>query len=204
MSKTARCKTCHHSERARVELAIANGVSLLKVARQYGGELTKQNLSRHWIKHVTPARKEKLRVVGPADVELDLDALKRAEGESLLQNLIAERARLQRIADLSESVGHYTDATRASVAVVKVLELIAKYLGELRTGNTTIHQNFLLTADWVSLRRVIAEALRPYPEAQRAVLAAVRAHESSAGVEITHAHAVERPPLDHVQEPENA
>jgi hypothetical protein len=203
MSTTAKCKTCHHAERARIELALANGVAMPKIARQYGN-LTKQNLSYHWLRHVSQARKERLRVVGAADVEIDVVALKRAEGESLLQNLIAERARLQRIADLCEGVSNYQDAVRASTAVVRVLELIAKYLGEIKTGSTTINQNFLLTPDWVNLRRVIGVALRPHPEAQRAVLDAVRAHESAAGVDITHAHAIERPALEHAREGTNA
>jgi hypothetical protein len=195
MSKTARCKACHHPQRGRIEMQLANGVSMVKVARQFEG-LTKWGLSRHFRLHVSPARKDKLRV-GASDLKVDLDTLKRAESESLLQNLIAERARLQRIADLCEGVGNFQDATRASTAVVRVLELVAKYLGELKTGSTSVTQNFLLAPDWVNLRRAIATALRPFPEAQRAVLEAVRAHESSAGVEINAHHAVERPALEH-------
>lgn len=200
MSKTARCKTCHHPERARIEMQIANGVAIPRVTRQFsGGGLTRKNVWYHWKMHVSQARKDTLRVVGLSDIKVDLDALKRVEGGSLLQNWIAERARLQRIADVCEEKGLFTEAIRASTAIVRGLELIAKYLGELQTGSTTINQNFLVSPDWVNLRSSIAAALRPYPEAQRAVLAALRARESAAGVDITHARAIERPALEHVE-----
>lgn len=185
-----KCTVCQHPERTRLELALANGVGLMKAARQFG--VSKDSAGRHWRRHVPDARKASLRVTGISDPKVDLEALKRVESESLLQNLITERARLQRIADACERVANFQDATRASSALVKLLTLVAQYLGELRTGNTTITQNFLLSTDWLGLRRVIATALRPYPEAQRAVLAAIREHESGSGVEITPARAIER------------
>jgi hypothetical protein len=199
MSKTAKCKTCHHANRARIEMQLANGVSMMKIARQFEG-LTKWGLSRHFRKHVSEARKNKLKVTGLSDAKVDLEALKRAEGESLLQNLVSERSRFQRLADTCESAGNFADSIRAASGVVNILSVIAKLLGEIRTGNTTINNSFLLSPDWLNIRRALATALRPFPEAQRSVLSALRTLESSAGVEITHAHAIERPALEHVRE----
>lgn len=187
---TNRCRVCEHPDRARIELQLANGVAIAKAARQFG--VSRDSAWRHWGNHVQDDRKASLRVTGISDPKVDLEALKRIESESLLSNLITERVRLQRIADLCEKVGNYQDATRSSAAVVKVLALAATYLGELRTGNTTINNNFLLSPDWIQLRRVIVASLRPFPEAQRALLSAVREHESATGVEVTHARAVER------------
>lgn len=175
---------------------MANGVDGAALARQFA-PLSKHSVYRHWKKHITIEKKNSLFLVGASDVKVDLDALKRVESESLLQNLITERARLQRIADKCENVGNYQDATRASGNIVKVLQLTARYLGELRLGSTTINNNFLLSPDWITLRRVIAAALRPFPDAQRAVLAAVREHESQQGADITGARSIERPAIEH-------
>lgn len=191
------CKTCKHPERARIELALANGVDCARAARQFFPGEGKHSIWRHWKNHVSQERKDSLRLVGLSDTKVDLDTLKRIESESLLQNLIYERARLQRIADKCETVGNFQDATRSSSALVRVLELTAKYLGELHTSGLTINNNFLLSPDWVQLRQTIAAALRPYPDAQRAVLAAVRDHESQRGTEVTYARAIERPALTH-------
>ncbi|MES1192658.1 MAG: hypothetical protein ABUS47_16475 [Steroidobacter sp.] len=189
------CKTCAHADRARIELMLANGVNAAQVSRQFN--ISHYSVWRHWTKHVSDDAKASLVVVGKSDAKIDLDALKRIESESLLQNLITERARLQRIADTCERLANFQDATRASAGIVKILEIAAKYLGELKTGNTTIHNNFLLSPDWLHLRRVIATALRPHAEAQRAVLAALQSYEHENGVVINHAHAKELPALPH-------
>lgn len=199
VAKTSQCKTCAHADRARIEVMLANDVDPSRVARQFSTQskpLSRWAVRRHWLEHVSQDKKDRLRIVGASDITVDIEAIKRLESESLLQNLVAERARLQRIADKAEDIGNYQDATRASTALVRVLELLAKYLGELRIGNTTINNNFLISPDWVDLRRVIATALRPFPDAQRAVVAAIRQHEEQRGVEITHAHAIEKPALE--------
>lgn len=200
-NSTGKCRTCGHPERARIELALANGVDASRVARQFfaGDKAARFAVRRHWIKHVTAAKKDSLRLVGLSDPKVDLDKLKTIEAESLLQNLVYERARLQRIADASEAVGNFQDATRSSTALVRLLELTAKYLGELRVGHTTINNNLLLSPDWVQLRRIIVTALRPYPEAQRAVVAAVREYEAGSGVEVSARHAIELPALRHAE-----
>jgi len=190
------CLTCAHPERARIELRCANSRrQIALIAREYG--LSKHSVWRHWRDHVPENRKASLQLAGMTDPSVDLDALKRTESETLLQRLVVEIARLQRIADACESVRNYQDATRASTAIVRVLELEARYLGEIRAGNTTIHQSFLLSPDWFQLRRVIATALRPYPDAQRAVLAALREHEAVQGADVSSARAIARPVLEH-------
>lgn len=191
---TGQCKTCTHADRGRIEVALANGVSAMAAARQF--DISPHSIWRHWRSHVTQQRKDRLRVVGQSDAKVDLDALKKIETESLLQNLISERARLQRIADCCEDSGNFQDATRASANILRVLELIAKLLGELRVAGsgTNVTNNFLLSPDWMQLRHVIAVALRPHPDAQRAVLTAVRDLELSRGADVTSARAIEYKP----------
>ncbi len=195
-SSSGKCKTCSSPDRSRIELALANGVTTTAAARQFG--ISSHSLWRHWKRHVSPERKASLLVVGASDQKIDLDALKRIESESLLQHLIAERARLTRIAYACEGAGNFQDATRASTAVMRTLELTAKLLGELRaySSTTNVTNNFLLSPDWMQLRQVIAVALRPYPDAQRAVLTAIRSMELDRGADVSHARAIEYVPGD--------
>jgi hypothetical protein len=193
--KAGSCRTCASPDRARIELMLANRVAGPKVAAQFG--LSKDSVWRHWKRHVSPETKAALVMAGASDSKVDLERMKRVESESLLQNFIRERARLQRIADICESIKNYADAVRASAAVVRVIESTAKLLGELKVGRTTINQNFLLSPDWFQIRKLLATALRPHPAAQGAVLGALREYEAERGADVTHARAVEfKPPIE--------
>lgn len=167
---------------------LANGVAARKVAAQFG--LSSDSVWRHGRRHMSAEQKAKLMVAGASDAKIDLERLKRTESESLLQNLIAERARQQRIADLCESIRDYAGATRASMQVVHTTEVIAKLLGELKFGHTTINQSFLYSPDWFQIRSLMVVALRPYPAAQQAVLAALRQYEGSQGADVTGARSI--------------
>lgn len=86
----------------------------------------------------------------------------------MLQNLVHERARQQRIADKAEALDDYANAVRASVAALKSSELIAKLLGDIQTGSRTV--NILVSPEFHAFRTAVIQALRPYGDAKRAVL----------------------------------
>jgi len=70
----------------------------------------------------------------------------------------------------AESDGKYQPAVSAIKEARSSLELIAKMIGELRTG-TTINLNY--NQEFIQVRTLIVEALQPHPEAKQAVLAAL-------------------------------
>lgn len=176
-SLAMRCRICEHPDRKRIELMLANGVASRVTAGRF--EVQRDAVWRHGRNHMTAELKAKLKVRGFTDPAVDLKALRRAESESLLSNLIAERARQARLADKAEEAGDTPGATKASMAVVHTLGTIGKLLGELRTGGTTITQNILVNPDWHAIRRVLVDTLRPYPEAARNVARALQAFEAS-------------------------
>jgi hypothetical protein len=162
-----------HPQRRQIEVELASRVPLRLIGARYG--LSKDQLHRH--RKAMPADLlARLRVTPDPEV-MDPEALKRSESQSLLAHLIAERVRQQRIADEAERLGDLGLACKASGAVVGTLTQAAKILGDLPTGRTVVNQTFLLSADWVELRRVILTALRPHREAAQAVAQALRAHE---------------------------
>src|SRR5260370_18057076 len=70
-------------------------------------------------------------------------------------------------------------AGMAHKAVLINIEIEGKLLGELgqHTQNTTV-QNLVIAPEYLRLRQLLLGALRPYPQARAAVLAALRSVES--------------------------
>lgn len=93
-----------------------------------------------------------------------------------------ERARQQRIADKAEAFNDYANATRASVAALKSSELIAKLLGDIKTGSVT--QNILISPEFHAFRTAVIQALRPYGPAKLAVLKSLQRLEHAEVIDV--------------------
>lgn len=140
--------------------------------------VSRDAVARHKRKHMTPGQKIALQAKGRGATVDELQQLKRVESESLLAHLVHERVRQQRIADKAETIDDLTNATRASLAVIKTSDTIARLLGDIKTGTTHQHLNILLQPEYTTFRAALVRALRPFPDAQRAVLEAVQAMEA--------------------------
>ncbi len=160
------CLTCNHERRPEIELRLANGTPLRTIESLYS--VSKDSLRRHCKLHMEPALIAQLQAAGHRVSPVDLQTLKRTESEGLLQTLVHERGRQQRIADKAEKVDDYANATRASIAALKSSELIAKLLGDIQTHNVT--QNILISPEFNAFRTAVITALRPYGPAKLAVL----------------------------------
>jgi RNase P/RNase MRP subunit POP5 len=167
------CHVCNHERRAEIELRLANNTPVRVVALKYG--VGKDSCYRHRSRHMDASLVQQLQATGQRVNPSDLAELKRTESEGLLQTLVHERARQQRIADKAEVVDDYANATRASVAALKSSELIAKLLGDIKTGSVT--QNILIAPEFHAFRTAVIQALRAYPEAKLAVLQQMQAIE---------------------------
>jgi hypothetical protein len=79
--------------------------------------------------------------------------------------------------------------TKAAVAVerciVSNLELTAKLLGQLIQHHDVRHTSILVSPDYLELRGAIVSALRPFPQAAKAVGQALHALEAKAANEIS-------------------
>src|SRR5216683_5185205 len=70
-------------------------------------------------------------------------------------------------------------AVQGHKALLFNLEVEGKLLGEIgRVSPATINQNLIVSADYLKLRQLLLSALRPFPQARAAVLAALRSVES--------------------------
>lgn len=150
------CETCQHPDRQEVEAAIIAGGSFRDVAGQFGR--SKTSLQRHAATHIpeilSKARAVRERVTG--DVLLDR-----------LEELTTETREI--LADARAGEAHEV-ALKAINRLERQLELQARLLGELRDGATV---NLVLSPEWTRVRTALLGALRPFPEAARAVAGAL-------------------------------
>lgn len=180
MSKPTQCLTCKHRERAAIDLALARGVSVRALARRYG--LSRDSLYRHVNSHLPPQLRASL-IVGP-DLDIDLDKLRETESQSLLANLVNLRGRLFSSLDVAEECRDGTMLARIAGQLHNNLEITGKLLGSLSSGHTSV-TNVLIQPQYVSMRVELVNALRPFPEAARAVAAVLHQVESKAAADIT-------------------
>jgi hypothetical protein len=159
-------------------------VPLRTIAARFG--VGADAVQRHGKNHLSaPMRAALLTAVRPSKV--DLEALERSENEGLLCQLVAQRARLQQLSERSTELADVRAAVGVERAITDNLTLVAKLLGQLVQRHEVRATSILISSDYLQLRSTIVRALRPYPEAARAVSAALHELETEAATEVTQA-----------------
>jgi hypothetical protein len=101
--------------------------------------------------------------------ELDLDRLRIDESEGILGNLAHQRARLLLCQDECMEAGAVEQVARLFGVIHKNIELTGRYLGLFAQHHVSSQVNIMVSEDYLRLRQVLILALRPFPEARRAV-----------------------------------
>ncbi|MBK1668329.1 hypothetical protein CKO28_09810 [Rhodovibrio sodomensis] len=172
-----RCTVCDHPERAKIELGLARKVPSRKLAQKF--DVGEAAIRRHKDGHMPPQLMASL-MTAATPSEIDLDQLRQSESEGILQHLVAERGRLYNVADEAERLGDFRSAIQAHRAINDNISTTAKLLGELSTGSqTTINNNLVVAPEYLDMRNELIRALRPYPEACRAVAQVLRRYEGA-------------------------
>jgi hypothetical protein len=180
----ALCKTCRHPERHRIELELAAGVSLQKVASEFG--LMKDSVARHWNGHVTEKRKAEL-IAGPVAIR---NLAKRAaeEDRSLIDYYTILRSELFHLFQEARERGLTFDCASIADRLLRTLDGIGKLTGQLRAAGITINNVnsvsgptvVLNSPEIVRLQSTIIRALSPFPEARAVVIGALRELDTGA------------------------
>lgn len=170
-----KCTVCRHPERARIEAVMAAGVSSNKAAERFG--LHRDALLRHWKNHVSAHVRAALatRALQPG---VQLEELAAQEGSGILEGLRALRLKMQHMLDAGVEVGDQHGVAAIAGRIMENYTLTAKLCGELLgPAHTTNILNVSLTENprFLALQARLVEALAPFPEARRAVVAAFSA-----------------------------
>lgn len=155
------CTVCNHPERLEIDRALLDGEAYRHIAARF--DTSTGALQRH---------REHL----PNQLVKASEAQEVAQADNLLAQVKSLQTRALSILDRADAAGDLRTALSAIREARGNLELLAKLLGELQPESTTV--NVYSTPEWLSLRAVVITALRPYPEAARAVSKALTAGEA--------------------------
>ena len=167
-----------------VELGLVHRVPLRVLSKRFG--LSAAAISNHRKTHMPPQLKAAL-LLATKPSEIDLEELRKREGENLLASLVTQRARLSMLSELCFQAGELHAAVSVEKAITASLELTSKLVGMLVTRHSVTHANVLISADYVLLRATIASALRKHPEAAHDVAQALAELEAAAAQDLANA-----------------
>ncbi|MDA9401738.1 hypothetical protein [Bradyrhizobium sp. CCBAU 45389] len=191
MGKTGpKCSVCNSKHRHQIEIGLAHGIAHNALARRFN--VSADAVGRHAANHVSPAMRAAI-LTAQKPTEIDLDALQASEQEGLLSQLVHQRARLQQHVATAIDFGDIKAAISAEGAITANLALVGKLLGMIVQRHDVRSTSLLISADYLAMRHALVSALRPFPEAARAVGAVLHRLETDAAAEIT--QRAGKPPL---------
>jgi hypothetical protein len=156
------CSVCTSEHRHKIEIGLTYKVPRSTLARRYG--LSDDSVTRHAKNHLTPTMRAAI-LAAQKPAVVDLEALTRSEEEGLLAQLVHQRGRLQLTVEQAQSLGDTSGVVRAERAITQNLELVAKLLGQLVQHHQVTHASVLVSPDYLKLRQVLVETLRPHKAA---------------------------------------
>lgn len=168
------CRVCASTRRETIENAIRRGGTTAEVANTYG--LGRKSIRTHAEKHMVPP-------VMIADERAAAGAAEATAAPVVVTRTRAadasplDRARLnadEALAALQQ--GEARGLPPKDLAALRnALTNAEKFYAQLASSRALTPEAIVRTAGWTALVGEIAEALKPYPDAARAVLAAMRA-----------------------------
>jgi hypothetical protein len=146
------CTICERPDREAIDRILVGDSSNLSVSSLFG--VSESAVRRHKANHL------------PTKLVMAQAAEEIAQADSLLEQVRDLQRRALDILDKAEETGELRVALSAIREARGNLELLAKLLGELDEQPVT---KVLVSAEWVSVRTAMMEALGPYHEARVAV-----------------------------------
>jgi hypothetical protein len=161
--------------RPAIERELALGRSLTSIARKYGRTIA----ALHRFRDRMPLQ---VRAAIAASVlkpgTEDYERLKVDEAEGILTTLANQRARLLVMQDAAMERDEISVANGLARTIHQSVELTGRYLGEFAQYTVTSNISILASEDYLRVRQALTVALRPFPEARRAVAAALQQAEN--------------------------
>ncbi len=165
------CKVCEHSNRARLELGLANGIGFRRLAQTFPG-LSQDSLRRHKINHMSPKQIVEL-LVGKKLPDEMMQEIRDREADGILHQMMNIRAIAWERLDMAREVGEEKTIQGYLRELRGVIKDEAELLGMLGVKSQHLHINLSQAPEWVEVKAVLLAALAKYPDAQIAVLDAL-------------------------------
>jgi hypothetical protein len=172
------CNVCTHPDRALIEKARIAGAGQESLASRYG--VSKDSIYRHMRNHMTDAARAAYTSEAGLRALADQAA---ADGISTLDRYRIANGFLMNQLQQAAQANDGSKVAAVSRAMFEGLRDVSKLTGEVleHVGNVSLVQNnFYQSPDYLALQAMLVQALAPYPEAMRAVLAGLDNLESEA------------------------
>jgi hypothetical protein len=179
--KAGICSCCTSPNRRLIDVALVARVPWPVIAKRF--DVSRDSVKRHGKHHLSAVQAAALATHLRPEA-IDLEALQRSEGESLLGQLLAQRATLQTYGQAAFEAKNYQAAISAERGVTANLDLLSKVLGLIITKHEVRSTSILISPDYLALRHALVEALRPFPDAMAAVGKALHELEAKAAADI--------------------
>ena len=151
-----RCKVCLHPERAAIDKAIIEGVTMRNIGAQYG--MSEASVQRHKNSHLAK------------DLVIAQEAKDITSADSLMSDLTSLKDRAERILATCEENGDLRTSLGAIKELRNCIELLLKVSGELKPSQTV---NISIHPEWLQLQTVIFQTLDEFPMAKSALIQAI-------------------------------
>ena len=156
------CLVCSHPDRPELDRGlVAGSLTAASVARKIG--CSRPSVSRHVKNHLIKSVNTALSTDAGEDIDLGVE-IRGMYGK--IKSLLVSM----------EDEPNWKALTVIHREVRGYLELLAKFLGKIESGNTV---NVILSPGWLAVRGVILSALAPFPEARQATAQALLAYEKT-------------------------
>jgi hypothetical protein len=165
-----------HPERGRIEFELGMGTPRAAVAKKFG--VSRKACDRHFKK--MPAQLKASLFRDRMKRGADLEKLRVDESEGLLQGLALQRARLLLVQDRAIDLEQFGIVSQIAGQLHRNAELVGKYLGEFASHSVQTSVSILIQPEYLELRSALLRALHPYPEARKAIAAALHQIEGRA------------------------
>ena len=150
------CTVCNHKDVDEINKRLISGESYRSIAKQF--EASESAIYRHKESHIPEVllKSNEIKYIISAD--------------SLLKKVKEEEDFVREMRVSAAADGDIKVALTAVDRALKCIELYAKVLGIIKDQPTI---NIALSSEWIELRTTIVTALKPFPEARRAVIDAL-------------------------------
>jgi hypothetical protein len=180
-----------HPDRARIEFDLAKGVPIRQIAKKY-------SISIHVLYRFRQTLSPQLRAAhlgARLKAGADLERLRIDESEGILTNLAMQRARLLLVQDAALESGDRREVAYIADVIHRNVKLTGVYLGEFARHQVKTSINVLISSEYLEFRAGLMRALTPFPEARRAVAAALHDLEAKAAAAPPAKAELPRPPV---------
>jgi hypothetical protein len=158
---TRSCTVCQHKQVEEINKQLINGTPLRNIAEQFA--ISSTSLHRHKESHIPVALLKSKEITDLADAD------------NLARFLQIEYNDIKTIKDQAIADGDNELALKAIDRSLKTIEIVAKVAGLIHDQQINVTQiNITQNPEWVELRTLIINTLRPYPDAREAIIDALQ------------------------------